>query len=330
MPIYEYHCKKCGTIFELRSSYYEIRETAECPKCKAEAEKIISGFACKTGVYIKGAEDVFRSNTLEKPKMQKIDLRTIIITVAFMLFILLLVTLLMPRNNVVGIFLQTLAGLIFVVDQIWEKIIPRDYMSKLPGLLEQESFRQKLPLISIPITTAVALIIYYKNSSAHLQWFEAFFSMCLAVSFANAFYFLLLGSIPKWFQKIRHRKGQVKNDTPLNHPLRSNWTLLIASTIGLICGSLIIFPLSRVRLGTSNFAALPLLIYLSLVAIIAYGWLLSIIYLISYGLLKFGYSLSRIRVNIADPDRIFIRRMTWAFLLLFWLWGGILLILNTR
>ena len=332
MPIYEYLCDKCRNRFELIGTYHELGMTANCPKCKSKANKVITSFACKTGGYIQSAREPFGTNTFElsQSKKQKIDSRTVIISVAFMLFILLLVTLLMPRNNIVGIFLQTLAGLIFVIEQVWDKIFPKEFSSKLPSFFEQESFRQRLPIIAIPVTTAVALIIYFKNSGIHRQWFDVFFSMCLAVGFANIFYLMLLTSMPSWVQKKRNRKSQVPDDKPLNHPLRSNWILLMTSTVILIVGSLLIFPLLKIHLINSIISSLPVLLYTSLLAIIAYGWLLSIIYLISYGLLKLGYSISRIRLKISESDKIFIRHMIWAFLFLFWLWGGMLLILNTK
>jgi len=245
-----------------------------------------------------------------------------------MLFIFLLVTLLMPRNAIIGIFLQTLAGLIFIVDQMWHKVIERDLLTKLNTLMGQSSFQQKLPLLAIPITTAILLIAYFKISGTNLKWFEVFFSMLMAVSFANFFYFSLLIAIPKWLQKIRRRKIQVAEDAQLNRPLRSNWILLIVSTVVFIAATLILFPLSKLSLGNSFFNALPLALYLPILMIVLYGWLLSLLYFILYALLKLGYALSKIRLKIGDPDKIFVRRMIWSFLLLFWLWGGLLLILN--
>lgn len=264
-----------------------------------------------------------------KSKKPRVDFRTILLTIAFMLFIFLLVTLLMPRNDIIGIFLQTLAGLIFIVDQMWNKVIERDFLAKLNNLLGQPPFQQKLPLLVIPITTAILLIAYYKVSATNLKWFEVFFSMTMAVSCANFFYFMLIIAVPRWLQRIRRRKIQVAEDTHLNRPLRSNWIVLVTSTVVFIAATLALFPLSKLSLGHSFLTALPLALYLTILMIVLYGWLLSLLYFILYALLKLGYALSRIRLKISDPDKIFVRRMIWSFLLLFWLWGGVLLVLNT-
>ena len=65
MPIYEYSCPKCKTEFELRRPISEADKPAECPKCGSEAQKLISGFACKTGSYLQGAAKPFRKEITE-------------------------------------------------------------------------------------------------------------------------------------------------------------------------------------------------------------------------------------------------------------------------
>jgi len=46
MPIYEYVCSDCNARFELMRSMSRSEEAAECPKCKHNAERVLSGFAC--------------------------------------------------------------------------------------------------------------------------------------------------------------------------------------------------------------------------------------------------------------------------------------------
>lgn len=41
MPIYEYGCPACGCRFEVRLGYKD-RYLIRCPKCKAEAKRLIS------------------------------------------------------------------------------------------------------------------------------------------------------------------------------------------------------------------------------------------------------------------------------------------------
>lgn len=44
MPLYEYHCERCGERFEDLRPAAE-REESACPKCGAPARKLVSGFA---------------------------------------------------------------------------------------------------------------------------------------------------------------------------------------------------------------------------------------------------------------------------------------------
>lgn len=50
MPIYEYTCPKCHEVFEEWLKFSEIRDTAVCPVCGAQAGHIIS----KTAFVLKG------------------------------------------------------------------------------------------------------------------------------------------------------------------------------------------------------------------------------------------------------------------------------------
>lgn len=60
MPIYEYFCPKCNSEFELMRPFSESKNAAECPKCKAEAQKLVSGFASKTGDNLQSSSKPFR------------------------------------------------------------------------------------------------------------------------------------------------------------------------------------------------------------------------------------------------------------------------------
>ena len=48
--LYEFECKKCSEQFEVIRKLEENSDTAECPKCKGKAKKILSKF----GFSIKG------------------------------------------------------------------------------------------------------------------------------------------------------------------------------------------------------------------------------------------------------------------------------------
>ena len=52
MPIYEYHCAKCGQDFELMCPFSQADEPAPCPSCGAAGEKLISVFASTLGFGI--------------------------------------------------------------------------------------------------------------------------------------------------------------------------------------------------------------------------------------------------------------------------------------
>jgi putative FmdB family regulatory protein len=60
MPIYEYRCKKCSRIFELRRPYSEAGEGAICPACGGGCEKLVSGFGSQTGHYLRAPKEPFR------------------------------------------------------------------------------------------------------------------------------------------------------------------------------------------------------------------------------------------------------------------------------
>jgi putative FmdB family regulatory protein len=49
MAVYEYLCPKCRNAFELMRPTSEEEKPAKCPKCGSEAQKLVPGFAAKTG-----------------------------------------------------------------------------------------------------------------------------------------------------------------------------------------------------------------------------------------------------------------------------------------
>jgi len=55
MPIYEYQCLSCGKQFELSRPLSEAGAPAPCPDCGGASEKLISGFASKTGFYVRAS-----------------------------------------------------------------------------------------------------------------------------------------------------------------------------------------------------------------------------------------------------------------------------------
>jgi putative FmdB family regulatory protein len=48
MPIYEYVCKNCKNKFELMRSFSRSKESADCPRCQKQAERILSACYSKS------------------------------------------------------------------------------------------------------------------------------------------------------------------------------------------------------------------------------------------------------------------------------------------
>jgi len=46
MPIYEFYCKKCNTIFNFFSRTVTVTKRPACPKCHGELERQVSLFSC--------------------------------------------------------------------------------------------------------------------------------------------------------------------------------------------------------------------------------------------------------------------------------------------
>jgi len=61
MPIYEFSCTKCGSVFEVKRSFSESSAPADCPGCGGKAEKLFSVFASTAGFGVKIPEkEAFR------------------------------------------------------------------------------------------------------------------------------------------------------------------------------------------------------------------------------------------------------------------------------
>ena len=45
MPVYEYRCPDCTTLFEKRVSFADAERGALCPSCGTSARKLLSTFA---------------------------------------------------------------------------------------------------------------------------------------------------------------------------------------------------------------------------------------------------------------------------------------------
>jgi putative FmdB family regulatory protein len=47
MAIYEYYCSKCRKVFQVQRPMSRYEEPADCPRCGARAERLLSSFASK-------------------------------------------------------------------------------------------------------------------------------------------------------------------------------------------------------------------------------------------------------------------------------------------
>jgi len=133
MPTYEYYCEKCHTKFEERYPFNEIDTPTNCPKCKKRAKRLISNFSSKIGTHIQLpsesndnielilAPDI---NASRKANKWRISKRSLLGSLVFMLFMLLLVTMLMPKSEAIGISLQVMAGVVFLVTLPLKTVAP--------------------------------------------------------------------------------------------------------------------------------------------------------------------------------------------------------------
>ena len=73
MPVYEYRCTSCLEELELMRPISEADESADCPSCGSEAWKLVSGYACRIGTYVRPFEQPFREE--ERPFREELGLR---------------------------------------------------------------------------------------------------------------------------------------------------------------------------------------------------------------------------------------------------------------
>ena len=45
MPIYEYYCNKCNTLFDFYSRTFSVEKDPVCPRCKGDLKKYVSSFS---------------------------------------------------------------------------------------------------------------------------------------------------------------------------------------------------------------------------------------------------------------------------------------------
>jgi len=63
MATYEYICPECNLEFEVTRPMSESDKAANCPNCKALAQKQFSSFGCKTGGSLQASEKRFRKSS---------------------------------------------------------------------------------------------------------------------------------------------------------------------------------------------------------------------------------------------------------------------------
>ncbi len=73
MPVYEYRCTSCLEELELMRPMSEADESVNCPHCGSEAWKLVSGYACRIGTYVRPFEQPFREE--ERPFREELGLR---------------------------------------------------------------------------------------------------------------------------------------------------------------------------------------------------------------------------------------------------------------
>ena len=132
------------------------------------------------------------------------DKSTIIYVLLYMLFVFMLVALLIPRSEIIGIVLQVLAGLIFLVYQFREKILEKKLIEKLTKALNNIAFQSNLPLLVIPFIVPLALVLYFRFSSTDIPWVQALISITVATSFSCFFYLFVVVNTQRWVQRLVH------------------------------------------------------------------------------------------------------------------------------
>jgi hypothetical protein len=259
----------------------------------------------------------------------KIDFRTLLLSISFMVFIFLLVTLMMPRSGTIGIILQAIAGLAFIIDQIKKKVIDDKDFEKLKDRLNNSSFRDKIPLTAIPLFSPLILVMYFKFGT-NTEWYNAFLSILTAVAVSSVVYLLFVTTITNFILKFNNSRNSFARHASYRPYLWSNLLVLSISFIALVAEFLSIYPLSQILHGNSLLTVVPSTLYLILLMFTSYAFLLSFMYFLLYVFLKILYSLSKVRIKISESDKIYTRSLFWLFLIVCWTWGGILLIINSK
>jgi putative FmdB family regulatory protein len=71
MAVYEYFCPKCRKAFELMRPMSQADKATKCPKCGSKAQKLVSGFASKTGNSIQPPGEPFRKGVATRASRGK-------------------------------------------------------------------------------------------------------------------------------------------------------------------------------------------------------------------------------------------------------------------
>jgi hypothetical protein len=263
----------------------------------------------------------------QKPK-QKVDFQIKAITFAFMAGILLLVTLLMPGMETIGICLQVLAGLLFIIDQIWNKVINRENLESIKSKIEKPSFLDKVPLIAIPLCSPILLVVYFRFGT-DAEWYNAFFSISMAVAVSSFVYVFFVSLVTKMLKRFSSFRNSFLRHTSYRPVFWSNVLILLISLIAIFVEVLSIYPISRLLHGNSIIVAIPTAAFLTLMMFTLYAFLLSFMYFVLLVLLKLIHILVKLRIVKSESDRNFAKKLLWMFLVTSWIWGGVLLVVNS-
>jgi len=266
-----------------------------------------------------------------KSDKQKVDKRTIVYMLLYILFITVPVTLLMPRSGLIGIILQIVAGLIFLLQQFWEKILKMNPTEKLTKVLNSKDFQSRMPLLAIIFVVPLLLVFYFRfTRSTDIPLGEALISIIGATLVACTSYLFAVVNSERWVHRlvqwIRQKLGKVVEETSPNYPI-TNLVLLILSLV-FFALIILIVPISGLFSSHSVLAIALSSFILVLLMFLSCIFVLSLLYFSLLMLLKAGIALQRRYSNLSDVNRDFARQLFWALLLASWLWGGILIAIN--
>ncbi len=71
MPIYEYYCKACNTIFNFYSKTFTVKKQPACPRCRGSLQKHVSAFSLGQGQ--KGPEDLPMSRRQVEDGLKRLE-----------------------------------------------------------------------------------------------------------------------------------------------------------------------------------------------------------------------------------------------------------------